>query len=1142
MTAGMSNIEEYVEHALSGLKDFQASTVDVVHGRLFEDGQKSMLIADEVGLGKTIVAKGIIARGIKSRLDTGRRSPFKVTYICSNQVIAEENVKKLNLFPDRGVVERMARRIAYLAYEPEDEEAPFRKNLLLNTLTPGTSFRVSNSPGTQYERAVIYSLLCEDADFASCRNGLSCLLRGPVRQDVDRWREWLEWHRGYYPLKADLPARFLDWLSRRRLPRHDYDEVYDVLGESGTIGLEDATYQFAGFLRSNNEARYHSACLAIIRALRRLLIDACLEYVDADLYILDEFQRFRNLIDPDSDDEEAMIARRVFRQKRARILLLSATPFKAFTGDLDQANGEDHYRDFRVVLRFLTNENEELLRAYDTHRGALYRQLLSLDRDSMDLSTEHRVQLEGVLRGIMCRTERHSVATDPGAMIEDCWKHSPVPFSSQDIQNFVGTDHIAEMLARIYQGGRHAVSKPVEYCKSAPYPLSFLDGYVFKKLLASMKRRGDVQKTIKANRYAWLDLEAINAYRLVVGDANHSPPDPRCAHARIAQLVEKTVGAKGANLLWVPPSLPYYPLEGAFRGSDGFTKSLVFSAWVMVPRMIASLVSYEIERRTVGDPRTRDERESSSRSYFAPEGKKNYRRHPVPLLTFSRAEAKGDAQVQNMSNFTLLYPSPFLLMALTMDALLTPGNEAASMRGSLTEYFRRAIAESNLSRYASATGASDKWYWAAAPVLDRSHPASRRIVQSWMYEHGAETNDGFFDASDGDASAKAEHFQVFRDCFNNPAQIGLGRIPQDLPEVLADMTLGSPAITALRSILSVFGTRTPSPVDLHDAVNIAGEFINLFNKPESITAIRLGVGPDIYWRQVLRYSVDGCLQAVLDEYMHLLKGQSGDKASAVRDLCKTINITVASINVDGITSFLDGKPQKMRCHYAVEFGNQKIETEEGQKRASSIRANFNSPFRPFVLATTSIGQEGLDFHQYCRRIVHWNLPGNPIDLEQREGRINRYKGLVVRQQIAKRYGDQVRRCSGHGDAWDRLFDLADRKERVESGRCELVPYWHVDAEDFRIERMVPMYPFSRDQAKLDRILKTLAIYRLAFGQPRQVELIEHLLSRSFTAAQVKQICASLMVNLSPIAYRAEANRKGSVTPASVSPTPPVTAE
>ena len=40
-------------------------------------------------------------------------------------------------------------------------------------------------------------------------------------------------------------------------------------------------------------------------------------------------------------------------------------------------------------------------------------------------------------------------------------------------------------------------------------------------------------------------------------------------------------------------------------------------------------------------------------------------------------------------------------------------------------------------------------------------------------------------------------------------------------------------------------------------------------------------------------------------------------------------------------------------------------------RKENIRNAFNSPMRPFVLATTSIGQEGLDFHNYCRVIMHW---------------------------------------------------------------------------------------------------------------------------------------------------------------------------
>ena len=74
-----------------------------------------------------------------------------------------------------------------------------------------------------------------------------------------------------------------------------------------------------------------------------------------------------------------------------------------------------------------------------------------------------------------------------------------------------------------------------------------------------------------------------------------------------------------------------------------------------------------------------------------------------------------------------------------------------------------------------------------------------------------------------------------------------------------------------------------------------------------------------------------------------------------------------------------------RRRVAVRFGRDGTDDEKVLQRSSSVRAAFNSPFWPFVLVTTSVGQEGLDFHQYCHAVVHWNLPSNPVDLEQREG-------------------------------------------------------------------------------------------------------------------------------------------------------------
>src|SRR6202042_2636391 len=98
----------------------------------------------------------------------------------------------------------------------------------------------------------------------------------------------------------------------------------------------------------------------------------------------------------------------------------------------------------------------------------------------------------------------------------------------------------------------------------------------------------------------------------------------------------------------------------------------------------------------------------------------------------------------------------------------------------------------------------------------------------------------------------------------------------------------------------------------------------------------------------------------------------------------------------------------VRCHVAVPFGStddddrakKNATTTDQPPRSDELRNAFNSPFWPHVLATTSVGQEGLDFHTWCRRILHWDLCASPLELEQREGRIQRFAGLAVRRRLA----------------------------------------------------------------------------------------------------------------------------------------------
>ena len=141
----------------------------------------------------------------------------------------------------------------------------------------------------------------------------------------------------------------------------------------------------------------------------------------------------------------------------------------------------------------------------------------------------------------------------------------------------------------------------------------------------------------------------------------------------------------------------------------------------------------------------------------------------------------------------------------------------------------------------------------------------------------------------------------------------------------------------------------------------------------------------------------------------------------------------------------------MRGRFAMRLADYKDE-DGAVARLGGVRDAFNSPFRPFILATTSVGQEGLDFHPYCYRVYHWNLPGNPVDLEQREGRVHRFKGHAVRLNLAERQAAVVRgRGQTTDDPWKLMFECARSEATIDT---DLIPYWIYEGS-VRVERRVP---------------------------------------------------------------------------------------
>ena len=328
----------------------------------------------------------------------------------------------------------------------------------------------------------------------------------------------------------------------------------------------------------------------------------------------------------------------------------------------------------------------------------------------------------------------------------------------------------------------------------------------------------------------------------------------------------------------------------------------------------------------------------------------------------------------------------------------------------------------------------------------------------------------------------------------------VGTLDDETLSLLVDVALGSPAVCALRALHRIApGLAWDDPDLLEAAASIAWGFRALFNQHDAVALLRQE-RDEHYWRSALAHGVQHNLQAVLDEYAHYLVEGEGLADSSERDriagvakaMTHALAVRPSQIDVDDVVvednKVIFHPPIRMRGRFAMRLAEYK-DDEGGTVRLGSVRDAFNSPFRPFVLATTSIGQEGLDFHPYCYRVYHWNLPGNPVDLEQREGRVHRFKGHAVRHNVAKAHADAIRiAAKTPKDPWRAMFDAARRATKSSS---ELVPYWVYDGP-VKVERRVPMLPMSRESTRLRWLKRSLTLYRLAFGQPRQDDLLAYL--------------------------------------------------
>ena len=161
-----------------------------------------------------------------------------------------------------------------------------------------------------------------------------------------------------------------------------------------------------------------------------------------------------------------------------------------------------------------------------------------------------------------------------------------------------------------------------------------------------------------------------------------------------------------------------------------------------------------------------------------------------------------------------------------------------------------------------------------------------------------------------------------------------------------------------------------------------------------------------------------------------------------------------------------------------------------------------------------------------------------MDLEQREGRLNRYNCYAIREMISRDYPltstvryNQLKTAptsaekgndSSRGLPWQWIFDSIEAQPLSDqSFKQGLYPHWIYVPRTGKLEilrRHLLFYSNSKDSLKYKRLKRDLALYRLVFGQPRQEDIVRKIRERLGDEVDKKMLHEYLpiyMINLSP---------------------------
>lgn len=419
-------------------------------------------------------------------------------------------------------------------YTAEAKRRSVEKAVQFEALTPSTSFSTGNGTGTYKERALLFATLAH-----------YCGLDAP------------DWLKNEYAAQDKAVDGFQPAFSAY-LKRLDGIFRKDMI----SAGVKE-------LLCSNEEPNDF-----IVKLRKEFIKNNAGEFLNYDLVIMDEFQNFPELIGNGNNDKSdaAIIAQKIFGKSDCKVLLLSATPFEindyipeGFAEEPDDGNfagisaergssdKKQVFDGFFKLIEFMIGKGE---RAEEwTNQWSECRSKNSKD------------ELQQLLHeaGIF-RTERMT------ATLRD-------PVSREEA--VAAPSFAMRLKTNCFIGGNSKYR--TAYGDSTPFPLTFGRGYSFSEEMPSLSE--DWHKSL------FLTEDQLSGKEVI----------PEGYHPRFEKLKKDILSAEGsefspAAMLWIPPSKPSGALRGAFKGREGYSKTLIFSHFRMTPLAFTYLLCGEAAR------------------------------------------------------------------------------------------------------------------------------------------------------------------------------------------------------------------------------------------------------------------------------------------------------------------------------------------------------------------------------------------------------------------------------------------------------------------------------------------------------------------------------------------------------------------